>query len=199
MSINFADDRGTISQIGNVMRVQNALVEEVAVTDRNSGFVLISHAVRRPNNMVSIENLRLNVSRNTTIISPLGRPMQLRDIRVGMRVDAVFSSAMTRSIPPQANAFLIVARTRRQPPMSVTTDRVVSVDNRNNFLYTGNPRNINRQMRFVISDSTIILGRNGNPISLRSLRPGQLVQVTHANFQTASIPPQSTAFYVQVL
>lgn len=199
MSINFADDRGTISQIGNVMRVQNAFVEEVSVTDRNSGFVLISHAVRKPRNMISIENLRLNVNRNTTIISPLGRPMQLRDIRVGMRVDALFSSAMTRSIPPQASAFLIVARTQRQPPTSVTTDRVVSVDTRNNFLYTGNPRNINRQMRFYISDSTIILGRNGNQISLRSLRPGQMVRVTHANFQTASIPPQSTAFYVQVL
>lgn len=199
MSQNPADNRGTITRFGNVMRVNNALVEEVFAETRNVGHILISYAVRRPNNMVLIELLRLNVNRNTNIISPSGLPMHLNNIRQGMYVDAFFSPISTRSLPPQSNAILIVPRRQAESPMNVTTDRVAEVDVRNNFLYTGNPRNINSQMRFYISDSTVILDRNGNRIRLRSIRPGQRVRVTHANFQTASIPPQTTAFYVQLL
>lgn len=55
------------------------------------------------------------------------------------------------------------------------------------------------QMRFIVSDSTVMLDRRGNRINLRNLRPGMKVRVEHADFQTASIPPQTTAFRVQVL
>ena len=50
-----------------------------------------------------------------------------------------------------------------------------------------------------MTDSTIILDRRGNRIQLENLRPGQMVRIEHATFQTASIPPQTTAFRVQVL
>lgn len=199
MMNNIDDTRGTISQSGNIMRVDNALVEEVSSTSRNTGHLLISYAVPGSNGMISIELLRLNISRNTVITNSLGLPMCLCDIRKGMWIDGLFSSIMTKSNPPQANAFLIVARKQAQPSMNVTTDRVAMVDVNNGFLYTGNPHNINTQMKFVITDNTIILNRNGIPIGLHLLRPGQLVRVNHANFQTASIPPQTTAFFVQQL
>jgi len=73
------------------------------------------------------------------------------------------------------------------------------IDVNNNFLYTGNPNNVDSQIRFVIPNSTIISDQNGNPIDLDSLQQGQMVRVTHANFQTASIPPQTTAFHVQLI
>ncbi len=196
---NIADGRGTISQSGNIMRVNNALVEEVSSTSRNTGFLLISHAVPRQNGMVSIELLRLNIGRNTVITNTLGMPMCLCDIREGMWIDSVFSPIMTRSNPPQSNAFLIAARRQVQPPSNVTTDRVAMVDFNNGYLYTGNAHNINRQTKFVITNTTVILNRNGIPISLRFIHPGQMVRITHANFQTASIPPQTTAFLVQQL
>ena len=201
MSRNNADNRGTITQSGNIMRVENALVEKVSVTDRsaNTGYLVFSYAVPMQNGMVSIELYRLNIGRNTVLLNSLGIPMCLCDIRPGMWIDAVFSSAATRSIPPQSNALFIMTRRGTQPAMSVTTDRVIMVDPVNHFLYTGNPQNINRQMRFVITDQTLILGRNGAPVSLRSIRPGQMVRISHANFQTASIPPQTTAFLVQLL
>lgn len=55
------------------------------------------------------------------------------------------------------------------------------------------------QMRFVISQATVILNRFGDRISLSQIKPGQLVKVEHASFQTMSIPPQTTAFRIQVL
>lgn len=193
------DNRGTISQQGNIMRVDNALVEEVYAHNRTTGHLLISYAVPKSNRMTSIELLRLNISRDAVILNSLGLRICLCDIRKGMWVDSIFSPIMTRSIPPQSNAFLVVARRDLQSSLSVTTDRIAMVDVNHNFLYTGNPNNINSQIRFVISDSTVISDRNGTPISLHTLRPGQMVRVTHSNFQTASIPPQTPAFHVQLL
>lgn len=115
-----------------------------------------------------------------------------------MIVDAVFSAAMTRSIPPQARAFSItVIDENRQT--NITEGRVMAVDTNNGFLYTGNPNDIFSQMRFVITDATTIRNRRGRIIRLSDLRPGDFVRVEHAIFQTMSIPPQTTAFNVQVL
>ncbi len=193
------DNRGTISQKGNIMRIDNALVEEASQTSRNMGFILVSYAVRAANGMTHIELLRLNINRNTAILNSRGLPMCLCDIRKGMWIDAMFSPIMTRSNPPQTNAFLVVVRREAPPSRNVITDRIAFIDTNNNFLYTGNPNNINSQMRFVISDNTTILNRNGSTTRLSSLRPGQMVRITHANFQTASIPPQTTAFLVQLI
>lgn len=192
-----------ISQIipirGNIRRVNNALVEDVFSRNTGIGYILISSPDIRQFQTGFMENLRLNVNRNTVVTNSFGQNICLCDIRPGMRVDAIFSPVMTRSIPPQTNAFLIVVRRGFQPPSSVTTDRIARVDAANSFVYTGNPRNINSQTRFFVSDSTSITNRRGNPISIWELRPGQMVRITHANFQTASIPPQTTAFQIQVL
>lgn len=193
------DNRGTVSQTGRLVRIENALVEEVSSLNSPTEYLLVSYAVPKRNGMTSIELLRLNINKNTLILNSLGMPISLHDIFTGMWVDSLSSAAMTRSIPPQSNAFLIVARRERQSSINFTTDRIASVDVKNNFLYTGNPNNINSQIRFVISNHSVLRDRNGNPIDIRSLRPGQMVIVTHPNFQTASIPPQTTAFHVQLL
>lgn len=192
------DQRGTITQIGNTMRVENALVEDVFTNNQRTGYVLISYAIPGANQMTFIELLRLNVVRNTSITNQLGTPICLCEIEKGMWVDAHFSAAMTRSIPPQSTASRIIVHAE-PGVVNVTTDRVAGVDIQNRFLYTGNPNDINDQMRFVITNSTLILDRHGNVIPLRALRQGQMVRVDHANFQTASIPPQTTAFRVQII
>jgi hypothetical protein len=193
-----ADPRGTISQNGRIMRVENALVEEVFKNNRRTGYVLISYGVEGENDMIYIEMLRLNVDRNTVIINQFGQELYLCDLRNGMWIDADFSSAMTRSIPPQSTAYRIIVRADN-PSVNVTTDRVAEVDVRNGFLFTGNPYDISDQMRFVVNNATVILDRNGNPMRLGAIQPGQLVRIEHANFQTLSIPPQTTAFRIQLL
>ena len=153
--------------------------------------------------MTYIELLRLNVGINTIVTDELGRSLCLCSVRPGMWVDAEFSPAMTRSIPPQTDAYRIVVRQSGQdispPSTRITTAQVVGVDIQNGFLITGHPFDINEQTRFVVTDETRILDQNGRRISLRSLQPGQWVRVTHANFMTMSIPPQTTAFLIQVL
>lgn len=193
------DTLGSIVRQGGFLRIDNAFVEEVSFSTRNTGYILISYSVPWQNGLTSVETLRLNVNNNTVVLNSFRLPMCFCDIRQGMWVDVTFSSSMTRSIPPQANAFLIVARRPVQPSGSTSTGRILQVDTRNNMLITGRPNNLNSQVRYVITNSTIIQNRNGFPISLRALRPGQTVRITHANFQTASIPPQTTAFRIQVI
>ena len=193
---------GSITRQGNFLRINNAFVEEVSFSGRNTGFIIVSYSVPRPNGITTIESLRLNVGNNTLILNAFGLPACFCDIRQGMWVNVTFSQRMTRSIPPQANAFLIAVRRPAPPPPPVNTttnDRIVRVDANNNVLYTGVPNDINRQRRFIITNSTVIQNRNGIPVSLRTLRPGQMVRIAHANFQTASIPPQTTAFHIQLL
>lgn len=181
------------------MRIGNAFVEESFCGHPSSGYIIVSYSVPEENDAVSIQNLRLNLNQNTVILNTFGQRICTCCIQEGMWVNAVFSARMTRSLPPQSNALVIIVQRRPQAPSSITTDRIASVDTANRFLYTGNPNDINSQTRFVITDTTSITNRFGSPIRLNSLRPGQLVQITHANFQTASIPPQTTAFRVQLL
>ena len=99
--------------------------------------------------MVSIQTLQLNINRNTVIINSFGQSVGLCRIQPGMWINAIFSSRMTRSIPPQSNAFMIVVRSRIQET-SVTTDRIADVDACNGFIYTGNRGDINSQIRFSV-------------------------------------------------
>lgn len=202
--MNQNETRGTMIQQGNRMRIDNALVEEVSYVNDNNGYLIVSYAVPERNNRVSIQTVRLNVDRNTRIVNFLGQSVCLCRIQPGMWVNAVFSANMTRSIPPQSNAFLISVQRRPQllppqRPSSVTTGRIVFVDFNNRFILTSDTDNQGKLSRFTITDATTFVNRFGIPIRFGSLRPGQLVRVTHANFQTLSIPPQTMAYQVQVL
>lgn len=193
------DHRGTLSQQGNMQQVTNALVEDVTVEKGCTGFILISYTAYTSNQTPYIDVIRLNVDKNTKILNLAGRSTCLSSIRKGMWINAVFSSSMTRSIPPQANAFLILIRRGPQPSYSASLQRIISVDAKNNSILAADPLNIARQTRFMITNNTIIRNRSGNVIGLSDLQQGQLISVLHANFQTASIPAQTTAFYIQVL
>lgn len=198
MNDTTAGRRGTISQVGSILHIENALVEDVFTSNSRTGYVLVSYAAPGRNEMINIELLQLNVDWDTILVNQFGDSISLCIIRKGMWINAEFSAAMTRSIPPQTKAFRIVAFVQ-MPAYRTTTDWIVSVDVANGFLVTGNPDDETDQIRFVVSRATEILDQNNNPIRFSSLQPGQLVRVEHANFQTASIPPQSTAYRIQLV
>ena len=181
-----------------IIHVENAFIEEVAADTERTGYVLITYGVRNENSIIYRQEIRLNVGNNTIIIDEEGRLLNLYDLSNGMRIAADFSSAMTRSIPPQSNAYRIVVL-QEEDSVNITTDRVVNVDIINGFLLTGNPYDFYDQFIFTISNETVILDQNNNTIPLEAIQPGQLVRVEHAIFQTLSIPPQSPAYRVQVL
>lgn len=185
------------NRIMDVISVENAIITDILAESTTEGYVTITFETLDNAGMIYDYTVRLVVSEDTIVQDQFAERLSLQDLSIGMRVSALFSAAMTRSIPPQSQAFMITLKPEEED-VAVTVDRVASVDLRNGFLYTGNPYDISDQMRFVISNATAILDREGNRISLGSISPGQMVRVEHANFQTASIPPQTTAFLVQV-
>lgn len=180
----------------DVIRVFSARIEEIT-RDRNTTFVTISYndciGCARPEDMV-----RLVVGRNTIIHDERGRNIRASELERGMIVDASFSSVMTRSIPPQSQAFLIRV-VRRNIRNETTTGRIVEVNNRGNYIVTMNNFNPASAIRFNLSPQTVIRNSTGRRIPLSLLVPGIRVRVEHAVFMTASIPPQTTAFTIQVL
>ena len=180
----------------NVITAEHAVIESIN-RDRQESYVTISYGVMGDFNRVNVQTVTLIVGRDTVIRDQFGQPMSIRDLREGMTVNAEFSAVMTRSIPPQSRAFAITVIEDCQ--FSFTEGRVMEVDPQFSLLYTGDPLDIYSQMRFVITDATTITDRRGRRIRLRDLRPGDLVRIEHAMFQTASIPPQTTAFAIQVL
>lgn len=194
------ETRGTLSRRGNISQITNTFVEEVnAFSNTSTGYIIVSYAASPGQQSDNIQMLRLNINRNTVILDSSCQVISLSEIRPQTWITAVFSSAMTRSIPPQANAFLIMVQ-KRHPQIEIATSigRIASIDAANGFLYTGNPNDINSQVRYVVSNSTFS-DPSGRPITLSSLRPSQCVRITHATAQTASIPPQTIAFHVQLL
>ena len=180
----------------NVIRVFSAAIQEIS-RDRNATLVTISY-----NNCVGCtgqtNRVRLVVNQETDLYDERGRNMRAGELERGMTVDASFSSAMTRSIPPQAQAFFIRVIRRTQQNVT-TTGRIVEVNTRNNFLLVLRNQNPASAIRFNISNDTVILDPFGRRTSLSSLIPGLRVRVEHASFMTTSIPPQTTAFTVRVI
>lgn len=184
------------------INVEDAVIEEI-FHDNRSSFVTISYGVLGDFSVINMELVTLVVDRNTIIRNRRGRRINVRDLRVGNVVDASFSAAMTRSIPPQSRAFIITVVREYVNPLpvfpNIVEDRIMEIDRNNNFLITGNPNDMMSQMRFVVDDMTDIFDRRGNRIRLRDLRPGQMVRIEHADFMTMSIPPQTTAFIIEVI
>lgn len=184
--------------IVRTVSIENAIVEEVFEGSRGDGYILVSRGVPGTNNMLYKELLRLNISRRTRIKNPRGRNVRLGDIESGMRINAIHSPVVTRSIPPQTEAYEITVLTAAQPH-SITTDRLVRVEPRNNILVTGNPRVPEEQKRFLVTEDTVIRNQLGQRIRLIDLEPGQLLRIEHAEFTILIYPQQIAAYRIQVL
>lgn len=105
---------------------------------------------------------------------------------------------MTRSIPPQSNAFMIRIM-QRQLPDSVTVGRIIDIDRQNRNFTTIGDNNRSSIIRFNVPEDARIFDIAGRPMNFSRLMPGMRVRVRHASFMTASIPPQTTASEIRVI
>lgn len=193
----FASKTNRNDPLRRVLTAENAVVDSVLAQNKG-GYVTITYRAREGRRESSV--VTLVVGPTTRIMDQFGRRMRLRGLSKDMVINARFSSAMTRSIPPQSNAYAITVVKENVTSM-IDRGRVISItrDNRFHFLLTGNPNDINSQTRYVISRDTKLRDRRGNRIRVSDIRPGQMVRIERASFQTASIPPQTTALTIQII
>jgi hypothetical protein len=188
-----------MSILNEEITAENALIEDI-FSRNQTGFATITYGVMGRNRIIQMQAVTLVVGSNTRIRDQFGNRIGFRDLRVGMVVNARFSSDMTRSIPPQARASSIDI-IRESTSSIIEEGRVINVDVRGEFgsILTGIPGFPSRQMRYTISNITKIRDRRGNRIPLRFILPGQTIRVERVSFQTTSIPPQTSALSVQII
>lgn len=176
--------------------ISDAVIENIR-TDSSATFVTVTYTACI-NCQQNNQTIRLVVDNRTIILDERGNTIPVSTLRTGMVINATISSAVTRSIPPQANAFIIRIVSR---PFSdnVTIGRIINIDRQNRSFTTVSDSNLSTVIRFNVSNNTLILDRTGRPMSFSRLVPGLRVRVRHASFMTASIPPQTTAFEVRVI
>lgn len=97
---------------GNSMKnISNARIENITFQS-GTAFVTVSYfdcSLCQSNR----QTLRLVVGDNTLIFDGGGNIISVNQLRTGMLINATISSAMTMSIPPQAQAFIIRVIRRR--------------------------------------------------------------------------------------
>ena len=197
---NVMFDEGLLND--NFVEIQRGRIDEITRDNRNT-LVTVSFSDGRGRDndrgMGQMEQqIRMVVNNRTIIFDEFGNTIRPNELQRGMTINAIVSSAMTRSIPPQATAYLI--RVLRRPVSDNTiTGRIIDVD-RNARMFTtitgNNPTSI---IRFSVPNNTPIFDMQGRPMPFARLFPGLRVQVRHANFMTASIPPQTTAREIRVI
>lgn len=179
-----------------VTNITNGTIENIS-SERGNTLVLVTYMGGRGNRREE-QTVRLVVGPRTIILNTRGEPIPASALRVGTTINASFSSAMTRSIPPQATAYLIriVGRPMRD---DITIGRILDINRNNRSFTTMTDRDFSTVIRFNTSNNTRFFDRFGRPMEFSRLNPGMRVRVRHANFMTASLPPQTTAFEVRVL
>ncbi|MBQ8802014.1 MAG: hypothetical protein IJZ53_00060 [Tyzzerella sp.] len=180
----------------SVIHITNGIIENIT-SDRGNTLVTVSYVDRSANRRTE-QTIRLVIGNNTVIFDENNNRVRPNTLTTGMTINAVVSSAMTRSIPPQASAYLIRI-VRRPISDNVTVGRILDIDRQNRNFTTisdGNPSSI---IRFNVPANTLIFDRLGRPMNFSGLTPGLRVRVRHASFMTASIPPQTTAFEIRVI
>ena len=179
-----------------VMNITNATIEDIT-SERNTTFVTVTYTSREDNRR-NEQTVRLVVGPRTIILNANGSPVTANALRKGMTINAAISSAMTRSIPPQSTAYLIRI-IGRQRPDNITIGNILDVDRNNRSFTTISDRDFSTIIRFNVPQYAMIVDRIGRPMNFSRLSPGMRVRVRHAEFMTASIPPQTTAFEIRVL
>ena len=179
-----------------VINISNGTIEEV-FTEQHTTFVTVTYTQGQVNRR-NEQTVRLVVGPRTVIVNSNGLPVPVNALRPGMTIDATISSAMTRSIPPQANAFVIRITGRPQQD-SFTTGTILDIDRRGRSFTTISGRDASSVIRFNVPENVRVFNRFGRPVEFASLSPGMRVRVRHANFMTASIPPQTTAFEIRII
>lgn len=205
---NFMDEERTNNQrinepfiLGGILNdafvtINRGRIENITNDNRN---LLITVAYTRGQGRDRIDDrVRMVVNNRTLIFDEFGNTIRPSELTRDMIINAVVSSTMTRSMPPQANAYAI--RVIRRPVSdNMITGRIIDIDRDSRMITTITGNNPNSIIRFSVPMNTPIFDMQGRPMGFARLIPGLRVQVRHANFMTASIPPQTTAREIRVI
>ncbi len=141
----------------------------------------------------------LNLPDETVLEDKDGNTIEVADITKGDLVYAEFSSAMTRSIPPQSNAIKIqVLKAADQGEVQENKYYGLVSQIEGSTLYMDG-EDMDAKLVIHVDDKTQVKNELGENIALSDIKEGTYLEVVTSPAYTASLPPQTTAVSVSVL
>lgn len=180
----------------SVNHISDGIIDEISVY-RGSTLITVTYQEGVGNRKIE-QAIRLVTGPCTIVLNEKGRNASIEELREGMIVDAAFSVTMTKSIPPQAEAYMIRI-TGNNRPEDVTSGTILSIERADGSFTLISDKELSYVIRFLVPEHARIWNRFGRPMAFSGLKPGMRVSVSHANYMTASIPPQTTAFEIRVI
>lgn len=149
-------------------------------------------------------DIRLNITEETVLKNEAGEEVKLADIQKDSVIDAVYSAAMTRSLPPQSAAKQIVLtdlkpEDMQQPEFAALGGKVIEVaENQITVLPADKEDDVMNYVVLNVGDKTVFQDDEGKAIEVEDIKEGDSVFARHAAIMTMSIPPQTPAFVVEL-
>lgn len=193
-NINVTEQAGDFS--ANFIDIFNGLIQNISSDNENTLITVTYEECLRCER--SEQRIVLVAGNHTLILNERGNSIPVSELTPGMMINASVSSAMTRSIPPQASVYAIRI-IRRPASENITIGRIIDIDRQNRTLTTISGGNLSSAVRFNVPVNVRIFDVFGRPVNFSRLMPGLRVKIRHTAFMTASIPPQTTAFEIRII
>jgi len=159
----------------DVVSIRDAVIEDY-IYERRSIIMTVSYFVmenRRP----AKKNISLILSPATVLKQSNGNSMNVRQLKIGMKINALVSSTVTKSTPPQTKVYMITVVGGERKKVSICTGKIVEFDQMHREISVVPLGNRNRRMKFPLERKTIVLNREGGRMNYLMLKPEMLVRI----------------------
>lgn len=142
--------------------------------------------------------LILNVSEETAVYDENAVELSLADLKVGDKIIAHISDAMTKSIPAQTAASRIdlAAIAESEEQTTVIEGKICEIAE--GTIIVGSAEDVYSQTILNITEETEIIDADGNKTDASALTVGTEISAEPAEFMTMSIPPQTNALKITI-
>lgn len=129
--------------------------------------------------------IQLNINDSTILIdSASANPIEITDLKTGDELDVAYSSIMTRSLPGQTNAYLIVSNVAQGGGVSLINVDEVTADEEGNLKVTDNDKNV---VVTIAKDASVKPYKTKNIVRLDDIQKGSKILCWY-DIMTMSIP-----------
>lgn len=145
--------------------------------------------------------VRLIISDKTEIVDEKGLPVAFGKLKSNMEIEAIYSKAQTRSIPPQSNAYKIVVKNEKKLESQdfKGTIKDIFVDKDVTYVTISDELGNHGEIRLVVGKDTKITDKKDKKINVADLKVGMKIEGKHSLAMTFSIPPQTAAFEIKIV
>jgi len=198
--VNNAISVKVIKNSDSVAQIKNAIIDEITVNSKNETSVTIMYETLDNRNRVVDNFMVLLTDKDTKVYNQFGEIIKISALKKGMIVNVEHSLKMTKSAVPQAYAYKISV-VKSEDNTQITESKILNVytNNKKSYILVGDANDITKQILFILADNATIKNKFNQAISFDDLAIGQKIRVNHSMAMTFSLPPQSTAYSVEVL